>query len=88
MKRIIVLLIGIGFLFSCQNNKSGDEITTDIISNNETAGDSDKTGEPIIKFKHTDFNFGSVIEGEKVTHTYKFTNAGTKDLVLFEAKPS
>ena len=35
-----------------------------------------------------DFNFGVVIAGEKVTHTYKFKNVGTKDLLLVKVNPS
>jgi len=31
---------------------------------------------PIIIFEATDYSFGEVVEGEKVTHVYKFHNAG------------
>ncbi len=36
-------------------------------------------------FKETEFNFGTVAEGEKVKHTYNFTNAGSEPLVLSNA---
>jgi len=31
---------------------------------------------PSIEFKETNYDFGKVIEGEKVTHVFKFRNAG------------
>ena len=89
MKRLFILLASSVLLFACSNNKSDGEITTDIVSNPATAKGIDKDAKtPVIKFKHTDFNFGVVIAGEKVTHTYKFRNVGTKDLLLVKVKPS
>lgn len=41
-----------------------------------------------IKFEGTDHDFGDINAGEKVEHTYKFTNTGTADLVISSAKPS
>ncbi|PSR09827.1 MAG: DUF1573 domain-containing protein [Bacteroidetes bacterium] len=39
-------------------------------------------------FAETTFDFGTVAEGEMVSHTYKFTNTGTETLVLSDAKGS
>src|SRR5688500_18043475 len=41
-----------------------------------------------IAFEHTDFDFGVVDDGEKVRHTYKFTNTGNEPLVISSAKGS
>ena len=38
-----------------------------------------------MNFAETEFNFGTVAEGEKVKHTYKFTNSGSEPLVLSNA---
>jgi hypothetical protein len=89
MKRLFVILASSVLFFACSNNRSNGEITTDIVSNPATAEGIDKNAKtPVIKFKNTDFNFGVVIAGEKVTHTYKFKNVGTKDLLLVKVKPS
>jgi len=89
MKRIFILIASSVLFFACSNNKETGEITTDIVSNPATANGIDKNAKmPIIEFKNTDFNFGVVIAGEKVTHTYKFRNVGTKDLLLVSVKPS
>jgi hypothetical protein len=41
-----------------------------------------------IAFEHMDFDFGSVKEGEKVKHTYKFKNTGSEPLIISSAKGS
>lgn len=41
-----------------------------------------------IAFEHTDFDFGVIDDGEKVRHTYKFTNTGNEPLVISSAKGS
>lgn len=43
---------------------------------------------PVAKFDATDFDFGTIQQGVKVEHTYKFTNEGTGDLVISDAKAS
>ena len=41
-----------------------------------------------MQFEQTDFDFGSVKEGEKVKHTYKFKNTGSEPLIISSAKGS
>lgn len=41
-----------------------------------------------ISFNETTFDFGTVNEGELVSHTYAFTNTGNETLVLSDAKGS
>lgn len=41
-----------------------------------------------IKWESTDHDFGTINEGDKVEHVYKFTNTGNADLVITSAKPS
>lgn len=39
-----------------------------------------------ITFDNADFNFGTVTDGDMVKHTFKFTNTGDKNLILFDVK--
>ncbi len=39
-------------------------------------------------FEETDFDFGTVEEGEHVKHTYKFKNTGNEPLIIASAKGS
>lgn len=41
-----------------------------------------------VDFEETTFDFGTIIEGEKIAHTYTFTNAGDEPLVISDAKGS
>ncbi len=41
-----------------------------------------------VTFPETEFDFGEVMEGEKVTHVYKFTNTGNEPLIISNAKGS
>lgn len=43
---------------------------------------------PVIQFESTDHDFGTINEGDKVEHVYKFKNTGNADLVLSSVKPS
>ena len=42
----------------------------------------------VMTFNETEFDFGSVDQGEKVSHTYKFKNTGSEPLILSNAKGS
>ena len=42
----------------------------------------------VITFEHLEFDFGTIEQGEKVTHTFKFKNTGTESLLIFEARGS
>ena len=41
-----------------------------------------------IKFTETSYSWGSVNEGDKMTHVFKFKNAGTNDLIISDAHGS
>lgn len=73
------------FFFATSCDQKGDgSISADMVSNSATA-----TGENIpvsdIKFDQDTFDFGTVIEGEKVAHAYTFTNTGNHDLIITKA---
>jgi hypothetical protein len=42
----------------------------------------------VMTFEHTDFDYGTVKEGEKVKHVYKFKNTGKEPLIISSAKGS
>jgi len=41
-----------------------------------------------LEFGEATFDFGEVMEGEKVNHAYEFTNTGTEPLIISNAKGS
>ncbi|NJM26737.1 MAG: DUF1573 domain-containing protein [Bacteroidia bacterium] len=43
---------------------------------------------PKIEFAETDFDFGTISEGQKVEHVYAFKNTGEAPLIIQNAQPS
>jgi len=87
---LVVLFLFSITVLSCSNNKNQNEkITTSLINNPITAsGDYSTDGLPKIAFEKEVHDFGIIIEGEKVSYTFKFKNIGKSDLIIKEAKAS
>jgi hypothetical protein len=43
---------------------------------------------PVIEFEKTEYDFGTINEGQKVEHVYKFKNTGEAPLIIQNAQPS
>ncbi len=81
MTRLVVYLFGLMFFISCQ--PSNIEVTSDLINNPLTAeGEGDTSYLPKFEFKSQIHDFGVVIQGEKVSHTYVFKNVGKSNLII------
>jgi hypothetical protein len=88
MKKIIIPAV-ILLLAACGSNKEEGKIDSSIVTNTETAnGTADKSKLPVIKFTESEFNYGKIIQGEKVSHTFTFTNEGKSNLIVVSAKAS
>lgn len=98
-KLITVCLFAIVACFTgCQsgeNKNSNDnnsqeqesEVKTDVIQN-PGGKDGDKSQMPELSFEKKSHDFGKVTKGEKVAHSFKFTNTGEGELVIANANPS
>lgn len=71
-----------------ESNTNPDESNTnpDEVSNNEVA--LDKNGSPEMTFNETEYDFGNINQGDKVAHTFVFTNTGKSPLIIKDAKGS
>jgi hypothetical protein len=89
MKKII-FAICILTLASCGNKgTSGDTaIGTDAVANSESAEGKTDTDLPDMTFEEEVFDFGKIIQGEKVTHAFVFKNTGKKNLIVSNASGS
>jgi len=85
-KSIAVFLILLAF--GCQNQTPNKDLTTDIVNNSANA-DGDKNNDlPEIQFAEEEFDFGKIIQGEKVSHAFAFKNTGKKNLIITTASGS
>jgi hypothetical protein len=86
MKKIKIgtLVFSLFLLAASCDQKNGGEITSDMISNSATATDKD-IPTSAITFDQDTFDFGTVVEGEKVAHAFTFTNTGKHDLIISKA---
>jgi len=84
----IILIITLIFIASsCSNNNN--KLSTDIVNNPVTAnGNYDTTSLPRMEFETLEHDFGKIIQGEKVTYSFKFKNSGKSDLVISGASGS
>jgi hypothetical protein len=79
----VLFVLSIVLLASCGSNDEKG-ISTDLISNPITAnGDNADTSLlPKFQWKEQVHDFGVIIQGEKVSYTYTFTNIGKSTLVI------
>jgi len=86
---IIIALFSVLALISCNDNKNktGGEYNID---NPADADNPNGTGggTPVISFVEKEFNFGTVIQGEKVIHNFVFENTGDGNLIISNVKAS
>jgi len=69
------------FLFACSSNNN--EVSTDLINNPLSASNSADTSMlPKFKWDETVHDFGVIIQGEKVSHLFTFTNDGKSNLII------
>lgn len=104
MRLGLVAFAAVGFLASCKSDAAADaataaestvESTTEAVNmstdpmadpNAAAAVPTGPTTE--MTFSELEYDFGTVPEGEKVRHTYKFKNTGSEPLVLSNASGS
>jgi hypothetical protein len=79
IKVISILFIGVTLL-SCSSKN--EESTTEF-STVETKKSSAK-----IEFEEESFDFGTIAEGDQVTHAFKFSNTGTEPLQIISVNVS
>jgi hypothetical protein len=82
----LLFYTGVCLITACGGNKSDGfdpKIDTDVVKHDAQNESADK---PVITFEHTNYDFGTIKEGDKVSHSFKFTNNGKADLIIGDAR--
>ena len=87
---VLLLLL---LLMSCDDMAKkvdrNEQLSTDLIMNSKTAQENGKEiGMPAFNFEKEEHDFGILIDGEKVTYSFRFTNSGDAPLIISNAKGS
>jgi hypothetical protein len=84
MKNIITLLVLTTLFTACNNgSKEVNKLDTTVLEMDNT-----DAKEPKMTFSQSKWDFGTITEGERVEHTFKFVNDGKSDLLIGSATAS
>lgn len=88
LRKILFISGLILFALSACNNQDNGKLSTDVVTNPNTASGDKKDNLPQIEFEKDLHDFGKVIQGEKVSVSFKFKNTGKSDLVISQVHSS
>ena len=87
MNYVYIFLFSLVLFFSsCK--ETNKEISTNDVTNTQTADGNTNQSLPDIKFEEETHDFGRITEGEKVLHGFKFKNTGGSNLIIVSASGS
>jgi len=86
-KSILIIAIMSAFVFTSCKENAADKVSEEKVA--EAANRDANAGKfPEISFAEKEFDFGTIEQGTKVEHVFKFTNTGDAPLVIVNAKSS
>ena len=84
------MIIGLVVLGACHRKpaQEGDFKVSDVHIPVSADGMSQKEIDklPVIEFERTSYDFGEVVQGEKLSYTFKFKNTGKSNLIIFSSE--
>ncbi len=91
MKKLtLILMIAAVILGGCRQKeaKEGDFTVEDVHIPQTASGLSPKEAEkmPVISFENKTYDFGDVVEGERLTYAFKFKNTGKSNLIIYSSE--
>jgi len=87
MKHIFLALFFASLILTACDDGKKDGLSTDLVNNPKSASQpSDK--EAGITFDKTEYDFGTILQGEVVTYSFHFTNTGELPLLISSVNSS
>jgi hypothetical protein len=90
MKKYVLGLAAVFSIYACgekQPTEAEPQLDTEVVTSPATAS-GDPESAPVMTFEKDVHDFGKIIQGEKVSYSFKFTNTGQSDLLITDAKGS
>ncbi|MHA7058634.1 DUF1573 domain-containing protein [Aquimarina sp. M1] len=84
---VLLLTITAGLMISCSNQTKKNN-SSETIAMQTDQNIFNKDAAPVMTFAETEFDFGTVAEGDILEHSFSFTNTGNAPLVIVNAKGS
>ncbi|RMG80208.1 MAG: DUF1573 domain-containing protein, partial [Bacteroidetes bacterium] len=89
MKRKIWIAASVLAITLTACNSDGKIDTDDVKINATASGKTDEeAAKPKMVFEEERYDFGTINQGEKVSHSFKFKNEGDADLIIASARGS
>ena len=89
-KAFIAITLGLLLLGACTRKpaQEGDFKVSDVHNPQTASGLSKKEAEklPVITFETTKYDFGSVVQGERLSYAFKFKNTGKSNLIIYSSE--
>ena len=83
-----MILILFGAFISCQESAAKKINGTATVEATQVSSSKSTTDGPVMTFNKTTHDFGTINEGDKVTTEFSFTNTGSADLIIVDARGS
>ncbi len=81
MKKLFIGIIAIIALASCNQNQKTNSSSQAETQTNEVSAEA----APVMKFDKDVYDFGKIVEGEKVSYNFTFVNTGKSPLIIKDA---
>jgi hypothetical protein len=89
MKKSFLFISVLVFILTSCGSRDKELVNTEVVNNPVSAEPGKvKNAQPVFKFDNTEHDFGKLVDGEKVTYSFRFVNDGGADLVITQAKGS
>jgi len=86
-KSILIIAIMSAFVFTSCKENAADKVSEEKVAEAETR-DANAGKFPKMEFAEKNYDFGTIDQGTKVEHIFKFKNTGDAPLVIVNAKSS
>ena len=83
---MVAIVVALLTMSACGEKNEG-KLSTDLVTSPKSASETSEK-QAVIKFDKEEHNFGTLLQGEVVTYSFHFTNAGNMPLIISDVSSS